>query len=88
VAKRLATQGGIGFTELSKGFAATCDLAVLQEICDRLGPGTITAFISVGYSNPGPPLPFTEKDWDAGYWWETLMRQIEISGPLVFDVPR
>ena len=43
-AKRQATQAGIGFTELSNGFAATDDPAALQAICDRLGPGTISVF--------------------------------------------
>ena len=38
-AKRQATQAGIGFTELSNGFAATDDPAALQAICDRLGAG-------------------------------------------------
>jgi hypothetical protein len=34
------------------------------------------------------PLPFTDADRDAGYWWETSMRQIETSRTLVFDQPR
>ena len=37
-AKRQASHAGIGFTELSNGFAATDDPAGLQAICDRLGP--------------------------------------------------
>src|SRR6478736_3489482 len=40
-AKQQAARTGIGFTELSNGFAATDDSAALQAICDRLGPGTI-----------------------------------------------
>jgi hypothetical protein len=40
-AKRQAALAGIGFTELSNGFAATDDPAGLQAICDRLGPGAI-----------------------------------------------
>ena len=43
-AKRQATRAGIGFTELSNGFAATPIPAALQAICDRLGPGTIQVF--------------------------------------------
>jgi hypothetical protein len=85
-AKRQATQAGIGFTELSNGFAATDDPIALQEICDRLGPGTITVLIERWLARL--PLPFTEKDRDAGYWWETSMRQIEISRTIVFDAPR
>ena len=34
------------------------------------------------------PLPFGEADRDAGYWWETSMRQVEISRTIVFDAPR
>ena len=40
-AKRQATKTGIGFTELSNGFATCSDPVGLQAICDRLGPGTI-----------------------------------------------
>ena len=43
-AKRQALHAGIGFTELSNGFAATDDPTGLQAICDRLGPATIEAF--------------------------------------------
>ncbi|MBV8539716.1 MAG: hypothetical protein JO364_09745 [Pseudonocardiales bacterium] len=42
--KRQATRAGIGFTELSNGFASTEDPAGLPAICDRLGPGAITVF--------------------------------------------
>jgi hypothetical protein len=85
-AKRQATQAGIGFTELSNGFAATDDPAALQEICDRLGPGTINVFVQRWLAHL--PLPLSDKDRDAGYWWETSMRQIEISRTLVFEAPR
>ena len=43
-AKRQAIKAGIGFTELSNGFATCADPAALQAICDRLGPGTIGVF--------------------------------------------
>ena len=43
-AKRQALKAGIGFTELSNGFASCDDPAGLQEICDRLQPGTIEVF--------------------------------------------
>jgi hypothetical protein len=85
-AKRQAIQAGIGFTELSNGFATCEDPVAWQEICDRLGPGTITVFIERWLARL--PLPLTTKDRDAGYWWETSMRQIEISRTLVFDAPR
>ena len=43
-AKRQAAQAGLGFTELSNGFAAAEDPGALQAICDRLGPGIINVF--------------------------------------------
>jgi hypothetical protein len=71
---------------LSNGFAATDDPAALRDICDRLGPGTINVFVQRWLARL--PLPLSEKDRDAGYWWETSMRQIEISHTIVFDAPR
>ena len=85
-AKRQATQAGIGFTELSNGFATATDPAALQAICDRLGPATIGVFFERWMSRL--PLPLTEADRAAGYWWELSMRQIEVSRTLVFDAPR
>jgi hypothetical protein len=38
-AKRQMTRLGVGFTELSNGFASYADPAALQAACDRLGPG-------------------------------------------------
>ena len=69
-AKRQATHAGIGFTELSNGFAATDDPAGLQAICDRLGPATIDAFAERWFAVL--PLPLTDADRAAGYWWETV----------------
>src|ERR1700741_2607140 len=85
-AKRQAAQAGIEFTELSNGFAATGDPAALQAICDRLGPGVIEVFFQRWMSRL--PVPLTNADRDAGYWWELSMRQIETSRTLVFDAPR
>jgi hypothetical protein len=85
-AKRQATQAGIGFTELSNGFATCADPGGLQAICDRLGPGTIGVFFERWMSIL--PLPLTDADRDAGYWWELSMRQIEVSRTIVFDAPR
>ena len=85
-AKRQATKAGIGFTELSNGFATCADPAALQTICDRLGPGTIQVFAQRWWSIL--PLPLTEHDRAAGYWWELSMRQVEVSRTLVFDAPR
>ena len=85
-AKRQATKAGIGFTELSNGFASCADPDALQAICDRLGPGAIQVFAERWWSIL--PLPLTEHDRDAGYWWELSMRQVETSRTLVFDAPR
>ena len=40
-AKRQARKLGLGFAELSNGFASADDPALLQRICDRFGPGTV-----------------------------------------------
>jgi len=85
-AKRQAIKAGIGFTELSNGFATCTDAAALQAICDRLSPGAITVFAERWWSIL--PLPLTEHDRAAGYWWELAMRQVEVSRTLVFDAPR
>ena len=84
--KRQAAKAGIGFTALSNGFAACEDPAALQAICDRLGPGTINVFVQRWLHRL--PMPLGPKDHDAGYWWETSMRQVEISRTIVFDAPR
>ena len=76
-AKRQALKAGIGFTELSNGFASCTDPTALQAICDRLGPGVIRVFAERWWSML--PLPLTEHDRAGGYWWELSMRQIETS---------
>jgi hypothetical protein len=85
-AKRQAVQTGIGFSELSNGFATCEDPAGLQAICDRLGPVTIAVFFERWMSIL--PLPLTPADRVAGYWWELSMRQVETSRTMVFDTPR
>jgi hypothetical protein len=85
-AKRQAARAGIAFTELSNGFASCEDPGALQEICDRLQPGTIEVFAQRWLHRL--PLPFGPADQKAGYWWEISMRQVEVSRTLVFDAPR
>lgn len=85
-ARRQATHAGIGFTELSNGFAATDDPAGLQAICDRLGPDQITEFAERWFSIL--PVPLTDADAAAGYRWELSMRQVEVSRTIVFTRPR
>jgi hypothetical protein len=82
-AKRQAAAAGIGFTELSNGFASCDDPAALQQVCDRFGPGTVQVWFERWMSRI--PLPLTAADRDAGYWWELSMRQVETSRTLVFD---
>jgi hypothetical protein len=85
-AKRQATRAGIGYRELSNGFAACDDPAGLQAICDRLQPGTIEVFAQRWLH--WLPMPFGRKDQLAGYWWECSMRQVEVSRTIVLDAPR
>jgi hypothetical protein len=85
-AKRQAVKAGIGFTELSNGFATCEDPARLQAICDSLGPAQIEAFARDWLSVL--PTPFTDADEAAGFWWELSMRQVEVSRTIVFTAPR
>jgi hypothetical protein len=85
-AKRQCARAGIGFSALSNGFASCDDPPALQTICDRLGPAEIDLFFQRWMSVL--PLPLTDHDRRAGYWWELSMRQVEVSRTLVFDAPR
>ena len=85
-AKRAATAAGVGFTELDNGFAATDDPAALQRICDTLTSGKIRVFCERWWARL--PLPLTEADRGAGYWWDISLRQVEVSRTIVFDAPR
>ncbi len=85
-AKRAASRAGIGFTALANGFAAADDPTGLQRICDSLGPGAVRVFCERWWARL--PLPLTDTDRAAGYWWEISMRQVEVSRTLVFDAPR
>lgn len=85
-AKRAAAAAGIAFTELDNGFAATSDPAGLQRICDTLTAGVIRVFCKRWWARL--PLPLTEADRAAGYWWDISLRQVEVSRTIVFDAPR
>ena len=78
-----ALAAGIGFTELSNGFASCDDPAALQQICDRFGPGTVQVWFERWMARL--PLPLTAADRSAGFWWELSMRQVETSRTLVFS---
>ncbi|MGH3707444.1 MAG: hypothetical protein ACRDRQ_04925 [Pseudonocardiaceae bacterium] len=84
-AKRGARAAGIAFTELDNGFSTTEDPAAVQQICDRLGPGAIRVFCERWWA--ALPLPLTEADRAAGYWWDISMRQVEVSRTIVFTTP-
>ncbi len=85
-AKRAARAEGIGFTELDNGFATTEDPAALQHICDTLTLGAIRVFCERWWARL--PLPLTDADRAAGYWWDISMRQVGVSRTIVFDAPR
>jgi hypothetical protein len=85
-AKQQARKLGLGFTELSNGFAACDDPVVLQRICDALQPGTIEVFFQRWMHRL--PLPLGPADRQAGYWWECSMAQVEVSRTIVFSAPR
>jgi hypothetical protein len=85
-AKRQADKEDLAYTALANGFASCADPARLQEICDRLGPDQINAFFS--HWTSVIPVPWTEADRAAGYFWDLSMRQVEVSRTLVFDDPR
>jgi hypothetical protein len=82
-AKQQARKLGLGFCELSNGFASCDDPALLQRICDSFGPGHVQAWFDRWMAQI--PLPLDAADRDAGYWWELSMRQVETSRTLVFD---
>jgi hypothetical protein len=85
-AKQQARKIGLGFTELSNGFGACEDPALLQRICDSLQPGTIEVFFQRWLHRL--PLPLGPADRDAGWWWELSMAQVEVSRTIVFTQPR
>jgi hypothetical protein len=85
-AKRQARRAGLGFIELANGFSSCEDPAALQGICDRFGARDISRFFSRWTAVI--PIPWTESDRAAGYFWELAMRQVEVSRTLVFDDPR
>ena len=85
-AKQQARKLGLGFTELSNGFASCDDPALLQRICDALQPGTIEVFFQRWLSRL--PLPLGPADRQGGYWWELSMAQVEVSRTIVFTQPR
>ncbi len=81
-ARQQARRLGLGFTELSSGFAACDDPGLLQRICDSLQPGSIEVFFQRWLHRL--PLPLAAADRDAGWWRELSMAQVEVSRTIVF----
>jgi hypothetical protein len=84
-AKRQLAKAGVGYTALDNGFASCEEPALLQRLCDRLGPGAVTAFFWRWQARL--PSPFTREDLRAGYVYDLAFRQFEVSGTRVFDRP-
>lgn len=84
-AKRQLAKAGVGFTELDNGFASCENPALLQRVCDRLGPGAVTGFFWRWQDRL--PSPLTRDDLRAGYVYELAFRQFEVSDTRVFERP-
>jgi len=84
-AKRQLAKAGVAFTALDNGFASCHDPALLQRVCDRLGPGAVTSFFWRWQHRL--PSPFTRDDLRAGYVYDLAFRQFEVSDTRVFDRP-
>jgi hypothetical protein len=84
--RRMAAAAGLQVTPLANGFAACDDPAGLQDLCDHLEAGRLRVFFERWMSRL--PLPLSDADRAAGYWWELAMRQVETSRTIVLDDPR
>jgi hypothetical protein len=84
-AKRQLAKARVTFTELDNGFASCEDPGLLQRLCDRLGPGAVTAFFWRWQRRL--PSPLTQDDLRAGYVYDLAFRQFEVSDTRVFDRP-
>jgi hypothetical protein len=84
-AQRQAAKAGIGFTRLDNAFAAVDDVAAVQQICDGLDEGKITALAARLLAML--PHPFTADDTAAGYRYELSVLQAEFSVTQMLDAP-
>ena len=65
---------------------ASCeDPALLQRVCDRLGPGAVASFFWRWQQRL--PSPLTSGGLRAGYVYDLAFRQFEVSDTRVFDRP-
>ena len=85
-ARRMAAAAGLKVTPLANGLASCDDPAGLQDLCDQVQASQLTVFFERWMSRL--PLPLTDGDRAAGYWWQLSMRQIETSRTIVLDDPR
>ena len=84
-AKRQATVPGSGSLSCPTG----SPLPTTPPGCSDLRPARAGPHRGVRRALvPGLPLPLTDADAAAGYWWEISMRQVEVSRTIVFTAPR
>lgn len=76
-AKRQLDKARIGYAALDNGFGSCADPGLLQRLCDRLGPGAVSAFFWRWF--PRLPQVFTTADLRAGYVYELAFRQFEVA---------
>ena len=79
-------KAGVAFEELDNGFLSCEDPALLQRVCDRLGPGAVKSFFWRWQARL--PSPFNRKDLRRGIVYDLAFRQIEFSDTRVFDRPQ
>ena len=84
-AKRQLDKARVGYAALDNGFRSCADPPLLQRLCDRLGPGAVTAFFWRWFARL--PQVLTTGDLRAGYVYELAFRQFEVADTLVFDRP-
>ena len=85
-AKCQLNKAKVAFEELDNGFLSCEDPAVLQRVCDRLGPGAVKSFFWRWQVRL--PSPFTRQDLRRGIVYDLAFRQIEFSDTRVFDRPQ
>ena len=84
-AKRQLDKARIGYAALDNGFRSCDKPALLQRLCDRLGPGAVSGFFWRWF--PRLPQVFTAVDLRAGYVCELAFRQFEVADTRVFSRP-
>jgi hypothetical protein len=83
--KRQLSKENIAFESLDNGFFTCENPQRLQEICDSLGPQHLQAFLERWL--PGLPFPLTAQDFEAGYYPQLSIWQMEVSLTQVFEKP-